>query len=276
MHKKELIANLKDFVAANPNYPNVMRWKGQRTFGAFLIYFLENLQIPHDEQYDFWDIEPYIPQLMVAAFEELRTGTDEETVRFRKAYEAETEHEVPNITDLGASDILNQASAIQTTLSFMLSEVTGKSWIEQEIDKYCNAQAHVLQQTFDKFLRLVYCKGLDEIIAKCDKSGMSGRFGKVELRTLIAGGRIMFTFAQRIDENKDSYYKKGDKLYCNEWTVSFVGDDSDPLCLGAGIQSVHCDFRKALDMIEEVINGWPQDPEEQKKLYKADTKIGFG
>lgn len=273
MHKKELIGNLRKFIETYNN-KGESRWKGQYAFTSFLIYYFENLSIPHDEKYDHWRIEPYLPELMVDAFEQLRTGKDKET--FRKLYVAETGHEVPNITDLGKSNILYQSSAVQTTLGFMLKEVTGSAEIEHQIDTYCKAQYYVLQQTFDKFLRLVYRRGLYELIDKCNKSGMSGMFGKTELRTFMTAGRILFTFARRIDKNKGSYYKKGDELYCNERSVSFVGEDGDPLCLSAGLQSVFADFRTSLDLIEDVIKRWPADINKQKKLYKADNKVTIG
>ncbi|MBI5153243.1 MAG: hypothetical protein HZA36_02180 [Parcubacteria group bacterium] len=97
---------------------------------------------------------------MVDAFEQLRTSTDEVIVPFRKAYEDEACQNVPNITDLGASNILEQSSAIQTTLGFLLREVTGQDLVATQIDTYCKAQMYVLQQTFDKFLRRVYRQGL--------------------------------------------------------------------------------------------------------------------
>lgn len=275
MHKKELISGLKRFVATHERTDQV-RWRGQRTFANFLVYYLENLNIPSDEKYDFWEIEPYLPKLMVDAFEQLRTRTDEKTIHFRQKYESEMGHEVPNILDLGASNILDQGSAVQTTLGFMLKEVTGQDWVGHQIDTYCNAQKYVLQQTFDKFLRLVYRLGLGEMVDKCDRSGMSGKFGETDLRTFTTAGRIMFTFARRIDKNKDSYFKKDGELYCNEWSVSFVGEDGDPLCLSAGIQSVDADFRTALDMIEDVIKYWPSTQKEQSKIYKADTKVSIG
>lgn len=271
MHKKELIAGLKRFITQHQGVS-----KGQRAFANFLVQYLENLKIPSDEKYDFWRIEPHLPGLMVDAFEQLRTGTDEQTVRFRQAYETETGHEVPNITDLGESNILEQGMAVQSTLGFMLKEVTGQDWVEHQIDTYCNAQKYVLQQTFGKFVRLVYRQGLGEMTEKCDKRGMSGKFDETEFRTFVTAGRIMFTFARRIDKSKNSYYKKDGELYCNEWSVSFVGDDSDPLCLSAGIQSVYGDFRTVLDMIEDVIKHWSQDSKEQKKLYGADVKVTMG
>lgn len=276
MHKRELIAKLISFAAAVPTRTSGPQWKGQVAFASFLVYYLKNLNIPSDEKYDFWSIEPYLPELMVDAFEQLRTSKDEQVAQFRKKYEEETGHEVPNITDLGASDILDQGSAVQTTLGFMLKDITGHDWVEHKIETYCNAQKYVLQQTFDKFLRLVYRRGLGEMIDKCTKKGMGGKFVGTELRTFVMAGRIMFTFAKRIDKSKESHYKDGDNVICNEHSVSFVGEDGDPLCLSAGIQSVYADFRTSLDMIEDVIKWWPQDAKEQKKMYKADAKVGMG
>lgn len=285
MHKKELIAALNGFVetydVAAANYGNPrygVRWKGQKAFAKFLIHYLENLQIPHDEKYDFWTIEHHLPELMVDAFERLRTDTDEVVTRFRKQYEAETEHEVPNILDLGASNILDQGSAVQTTLCFMLREITGEAWVEDKIDAYCNAQKYVLQQTFDKFLRLVYRRGMYEIADKGDERGMSGKFGNTELRTFICAGRIMFTFARR-KKGKTVFYGHDGKAFhtvpYHEDSVSFVGEDGDPLCLSAGIQSVHADFRNSLDMIEDVIKRWPETEKERKRLYRANKNVSI-
>ncbi|MFH0873540.1 MAG: hypothetical protein V1846_01720 [Candidatus Komeilibacteria bacterium] len=277
MHKKDLINALRQFlVRGGTDRGGGVSWKGQRAFANFLIFYLGKLDIPSDRKYDFWRIEPHLPELMVSAFEQLRMGTDSETARFRLEYEVEAGYDVPNITDLGASNLLDQVSAVQTTLGFMLREVTGLDWIEHKIDTYCNAQRYVLQQTFDKFLRLVYRQGLGEMIDKCTKRGMSGKFGETELRTFITAGRIMFTFARRIDSSQESYYEKDGRLYCNEWSVSFVGEDGDPLCLSAGIQSVYADFSTALGMIEDVIKHWPSDPPLQREQYQEDVKVSIG
>jgi hypothetical protein len=151
----------------------------------------------------------------------------------------------------------------------MLREITKKDWVEHDIDTYCNAQKYVLQQTFDKFLRLVYRRGLGEMADKCDKRGMSGKFAETELRTFIIAGRIMFTFARRQNS------KPAQTSPYEEDSVSFVGEDGDLLCLGTGLQSVATDFRTALDMIEDVIKHWPPNTKEQKKIYKANDNISI-
>lgn len=269
MHKQELIDRLKRYTTKNT------QWRGQKSFAEFLIHYLSKLEIPVDEQYSFWDIDYYLPKIMVSAFEELRTGTDEQTVKFRELHETACGHPVPNITDIGSSNLLDQAFSVQVLLDFLLQEVTEQKWIGNNVERYCNAQTYVLKQTFDKFTRLVYRRDMYNLINACKLQGMSGKFGNVELRTHVSAGRIMFTFAKRIDPSKKSHYKWGKTLLCNEWSVTFIGEDNDPLLLGAGIQSIDCDFRTSLDLIEEVIKNWPEDPKAQKKVFRANKKIAM-
>ena len=155
MHKKDLIEKLRNYVAKFGNNGNVT-WKGQKAFAIYLIEYLEALVIPSDEKYDFWRIEPYLPQVLTDAFEHLRTETDAVAIKHRALYEQDAERPVPNILDLGVSDGLDRAGTVQTTLQFLMKDVIGEPWIEAEINAYCNAQSHVLQHTFDKFVRDVY------------------------------------------------------------------------------------------------------------------------
>ncbi len=210
----------------------------------------------------------------ILAIEELDLCIDLTTVQFRRRYEEETGHPVPNVTDLGASNILEQGAAVQTTLGFMLREVTGRTSVERDIDAYCNAQKYVLQQMFDKFLRLVYRRGLYEITNKSEKRGMIGVFGGTELCTCIMAGRIMFTFARRNDNNKRYMIKRGNELILND-SVSFIGEDGDPLCLSAGLQSVHADLSTALGLIEDVIRCWPQEAAAQRRVFCGSTNVSM-
>jgi len=272
MHKKELISRLQGFIAT---LEQQQCSRGQWPFANFLIYYLGKLNIPNDEKYDFWHIDHYLPEIMVDAFEQLRTSTDAEIIKYRKEYEMDAQHEVPNIIDIGASDLIIRSLTIQSTLGYLLKDVMKDDQIYHRIETYCNAQVHVVQQTFDKFTRLVYRRGLGEIINKCSKKGMSGKFGETQLRTMVMCGRIMFTFAKLIDKSKESYYKEGEQLFCNEWNITFVGEEEDPLLLSAGIQSVCGDFRTCLDLIDEVIKNWPTDETEQKNCYKQDPDVNI-
>lgn len=278
MHKKDLIERLRKYVASFGNTGNVT-WKGQKAFALYLIDYLEALVIPSDEKYDFWHIEPYLPQILTDAFEHLRTGTDELATKYRAMYEKDAERPVPNILDLGVSNVLDRASTVQTTLQFMMKDVIGEEWVEHDIDSYCNAQSHVLQHTFDKFVRNVYRNGMYEAIDKCKERGMTGKFGRTELRTYVMAGRIMFTFARK-RKGKTVYYGSDNKpfhtLPYREDSVSFVAEDGDPLALSAGIQSVEANFKTSLAMIEDVVRHWPSDKKAQESTYKASESVSIG
>jgi len=235
MHKNELISKLK---VHHANFD--FRWKGQRTFTAFLAHYLENLSIPEDDEYDFWRIEPFLHDICVDAFEELRTGTCDKTLEFRKMYEKETEHSVPNVLDIGESNMFQRQSAVQTTIGFLLADVLeDDKYISNQVESYCNAQGIVLQQTFDKFLRQVYRQGMFDMITAVDQRGMSGEFGPTTLRTYTMCGRIMFTFANKEED------------------VTFIAEEGDPNCYNSGLQSLNADFLGALNLIQDVINHWP-------------------
>ena len=254
MKRADFIKGLRKYLIVGD-----IRWKGQRSFAEFLIEYLMRLDLSYHEQYDFWHIDPYIPQIMLDAFEELRTGTDDWVVGHRKHYEKDAGHPVPNITDIGASNMFHQCSAIQTTLGFMLKEVMEDNYVELRVDAYCNAQDHVIQQYFDKFLREVYCKGLREIIEKSKVRGMEGRFGKTELRAFPLAGRLMFTFAR----------KKGK----GEIRASFIMEDGDPQGYSGGLNSYNTNFIQCLDLISDVIRYWPATSKEQRTVFKSNPKV---
>lgn len=277
MHKKDLINRLEGVIGA---YEAEKRrgMSGKLVLAQFFLYYFTKLVIPHDEKYDFWDIRPYLSKLFVDAFEELRTGSDIEIVSFRGKYEKEIGGEIPNILDAGdGNDLLKQISSVMNISSVVKDIFKGDSFSLQ-IEAYCRAQFTVIEQTFDNFLRRVFRNGMHSIIKVCLKSGMSGKFGKTELRTFTSAGRIMFTFARR-KRGKTFIYGPDNKvievLPYQEQSISFVAEDGDPLCLGAGIQSVFCDFFTALNMINDVIKNWPADSETQWASYKADKDVSM-
>ncbi len=251
MKKEELIAELSNFLKGE------IKSRGQKSFGEFFIEYLKRLDTAYYDDH-YGDIVPYLPELIVDAFEQLRVKTDDSTTRFREAYENETGWSVPNITDLGESDSMDQSSAVETASS-LFEKITNSDWLKDKIDAYCNAQKHVLQQTFDKFLRRVYRNGLFEIISQCQKRGMSGEFGYTVLRTHVSAARIMFTFARK--------QEKG------EVSVSFLAAENDNLALGAGIQSICADFYTALDMINDVVNLWPDTEKKRNDIYQENEKV---
>ncbi len=256
MKRQELVNALRNHAALG----NITT-KGEGTLALFFAAWLEKLRISHDENY--WSIDHYLPELVVAAVEYLRMGKGDLARRYRRQWEAEVGEKMPNITDLGESHILRQNQLIMN-IGHLLGKMTGNEWVESQINNYCNAQEHVLQQTFDKFLRKVYWRGLYKVVDDCNKKGMKGKFGGTELRTYVMAGRIMFTFARK---NPKSMWEGG------EDNVSFVGEDGDPLALGAGAQSVYADLPTALSMIEEVIAHWPDNRAEQKRIFRGNQRV---
>lgn len=274
MKKPELITALREFSRSTKH-----RWKGQIVLALFLADWLERLKIDHDQKYDLWQIEPHIPQLVVDAMEDLRIGTEDYVVRHREEYEKDTGEKVPNLTEVGESDIVRQDLTIQI-IGFMLGEIVKEGPnIEQELKAYANAQRHVLQLTFDEFLRLVFRRGLYALINKTAERGMSGMFGDTYLRIGVIAGRTMFTFARRFPGQtvyNDEHGKELWRVPYREISVSFVAEDNDPTALSAGIRSVHATFAEAMTMMKDVIKGWPTEPEKQAEAIKPNKNVGLG
>ena len=232
--------------------------KGEETFALFFANWLQNLDIPSDEKYDFYDLTPYLPQLALDAFEAMRTGTGHDAVFLRKRYEKERQERMVNLLELGeeGGSGVDQVLGVQM-LQYVLRAIVRGDHLEAKMDSYCNAQRHALHLQFDKFLRLVYQRGLFTIIAATSSSGMEGKFGATSLRTWVCAGRTMFTFA-RPKKRRD------------EVSVSFVAGDDDCLALEAGIQSVNASLSTGLSMIDDVIRYWPKSEKDQKAVFKAE------
>lgn len=256
MRKDEFIKKLRRWLTDGD-----CGWKGQRPFVEYLVEYLTRLDLSHYERYEFQQLNHHIPQIMLDAFEMLRTETEDWVVLHRKSYENETGHPVPNITDIGASNSCDQSSAVQVTLGFMLKDALSDNFIEQQVAAYCNAQSQVIQQYFDRFLREVYRKGLFEIIEISTVKGMCGKFGNTELRSFSMAGRLMFTFAR----------KEGDE----ETYASFIVEDGDPTGYSGGQGSRSTNFIQTLELLTDVTLNWPNSPDEQRKLYKDNKKVNL-
>lgn len=228
--------------------------KGQTIFAAFFASWLNTLNIPADEEFDFYQLDPYLPQLAGDAWEAMRTGNDKFTTKVRKQYEEEVEHGMSNLFELGGN-IVDQVLSTKM-VGYILSAVIEDEWIQTEVDSYFGAQRRAVEGAFDKFLRDVYRKGLFEIIDQSRSTGMTGQYGSTKLRTWTSAGRIMFTFARP-------------KKQGIEVSVSFLAQDRDALALEAGLQSVEANLSTAMAMIADVIARWPKDAEQQKLVHKA-------
>lgn len=250
MKKAELANAIRNHIALGH-----VRSKTGLAFLPFFAEYLDSMDIPADKKYDFWQIDEYLPGIIVAAFETLRMSTDQYVVAYK---EITLSHEVPNLLDVGIGYGLDQVVAISSIAS-EIAEITDRPHLRDKIEGYCMAQRTVLQQTFDKFSRRVYQKGLYTLVDKHGGQGMGGKFGRTELRSNAMAGRILFTFARP--------YGKG------EIDVTFIGEEGDPLLLSAGNQSCHATLRQSLDMMDEVIEKWPLDKKLQQKAFRLNKHI---
>ncbi len=252
MKKAELIEKIENALATRE-----FRTKGDEPFLQFFLEYLRRLKINHDEKYDFYNVSPYLPQITGDAFDVLKNSDEEWVAVFRESYEMETERPVPSLLAVGESDTVDRVLRTQA-IGFLLKDIVG-NYMEASCDAYLNAQGHVLQQFFDKFAREVYRCGLYEIIQQERGRGMSGVFGKTELRTFVMAGRLMFTFARKIEGG--------------ELTVSFLAEDDDPDIYSAGLQSVCAPLIDCLNMIEDVVRHWPKDEAERRDVFLGNSKV---
>ena len=120
MEKLELITALRKYVADGK--ANTI---SQKIFALFFADWLQELRVPHDEKYYQWSyIDRRLPELAVAASENLRTGTDDTACFYRSRWESEVHEKVPNITDLGESSMTIQGLR-SLDLEDLLSKVKG-------------------------------------------------------------------------------------------------------------------------------------------------------
>lgn len=257
MHKAELIGKLQAFVCANQPQPQKGTWQGQVAYATYLIHYLQKLNIPSDEKYSFYEIEPYLPKILVDAFEELRTAEDHQTHAFRVLYKKELGVDPVNIHDVGTDHINEQSHVIQTTFSFLMDSLIPKKNLINSIQNYCYAQRTVIQQYFDKFIREVYRKGLSEIVSKKHSKTHSVVLGKTKLRlyySLNGGTWLTFTNNGELTDY-----------------VSFVGRDTeDPEGLNIGIESITTDLITALQILQEATENWPKNQQDQVKIVTVE------
>ncbi|HLM83628.1 MAG TPA: hypothetical protein VK254_00230 [Candidatus Bathyarchaeia archaeon] len=252
MKKPELIARLRQRLLTGGKN------KSEDPFVKFFIDYLTLLVITHDEKYDHWHIDHYLPQIVADAYELLRTSEEEWVVMYRLNYEKLTEHEVPNLLEIGATDGIYRA-IVAETLGWLFKEVVGHDHMKDVFDEYLNAQSNALMGTFDKFLRQVFRRGLYDLIEGKDARGMSGKFSETDLRTYVIAGRLAFTFAKKQGED--------------EISVTFVAEDSDPNAYSAGIQSVYATLPECMVMIEDVIRLWPSDKVVQAQVFGDNAAV---
>jgi hypothetical protein len=106
----------------------------------------------------------------------------------------------------------------------------------------------------------VWRSGMFDRVDECRVHGMRADFtdegGDFSLLAFDIAGRVMFTFT---DGKTD---------------LTYVADASDRTGDRTGFQSFNGDIFRARQMVEVVINNWPETAESQRELFKANAAVG--
>lgn len=163
----------------------------------------------------------------------------------------------PSLTDVTKS-LVQQRTDFIRKLGLLLENITGWPRCREELESYCLAQDRVIEQYFDKFLEEVYCHGLAEL-ANINKNNMlEGGFGATMLLIRPAKDSRTIIFWRK------PYYYRGEASIV-------VFSRGKQICQPARfvLKEVIADsFYKAIEMIEEVINRWPVNLEDQKVSFE--------
>lgn len=218
------------------------------SLATYLADYFEKLDIPADEKYDFWNIDPYLAKLLLEPIEAY--------------YAIHGGESMPSITMLGPVNAIRQTQA-QLEVRYLLEEVTGSAEFAASCMTLFTAEQSLMKQEFQRFVNQVHRKGLFDVISACKNPGMSGEFGKTTLRSYVLAGRLMYTFVR---SSGDDY----------EESITFVCSDDDPNAMDAGLQTCYASLDGALAMFRNVITHWPATVEEQTKVYLSDPSIRLG
>lgn len=254
MKKHGFISSLDSLIASGQ-----LTMRGQQPLAAHYINYFRKTDIAADRKYDFWDMEAYLPQLMLDGFMDLLNSEDRVTAHIREQLEEQTSLVLGDPSRIGAIPATDQVLWVQSIDGILrgagVHEVTCS-----KVEMLFMAEVRMVELAFRRFVQDVFSSGLFELINGGITSGMSGTFQDqgdtpTTLRTFMTAGRIMFTFACGVGSHEES--------------ITFVGTEDDPLLLGAGLQSVQTDLVTALKMFDTVSTCWPADSEAQAGCFTA-------
>ncbi len=254
MKKHAFIRSLDSFIASGQ-----LTMNGQQALAAHYINYFRKTDIAADRKYDFWDMEAYLPQLMLDGFMDLLNSEDRTTAHIRGLLEEQTGLVLGDPSRIGAIPAMDQVLWIQAVDGILrgagVHEVTCS-----KVEMLFMAEVRMVELAFRRFVQDVFTLGLFELINEGTTAGMSGTFGAdldtpTTLRTFMTAGRLMFTFACDVGGHEES--------------ITFVGTEDDPLLLGVGLQSVQTDLATALKMFDTVRTCWPANSEAQAACFTA-------
>ncbi|KKS37451.1 MAG: hypothetical protein UV01_C0010G0027 [Parcubacteria group bacterium GW2011_GWA2_42_14] len=245
MNKDDLLKRLKEFAKNNEKKPHLFYASFQAQVLADFLASSDLPTRPHDNALDY--LAPVIAK---------RIEDDARLPQHEQQLGPFTDYRLSSITALlssGAEEITRH----KTILSFtkLLVQATGFSNLEEHLKSYWDAQYNVLWQLADRFNSAVWQKGLYNLINK--HSLRVGRFRKTNLKTSNFCGRISVIFER-------GRGKKSQAIW-------FSGEEGNPRKFGLG-PGPEVPLNRAIEMVGEVISGWPESPEKQTKIMKPAIK----
>jgi hypothetical protein len=256
-------------------------FRGDVALAAFLAWYF---RVEVRERYEYGGFRWALPGLLHDAVEMLqaRYGYCREVIRGLISLEHLEELPRPgDLTDPAAGSdrhhviwLLARAASRAVALMddpglFMECRLEQDVWTAEHVSGYFHARDRAMGQAFQSFTQRVLRRGLRGMMDACESRGMSGTFGRTDLRSYYLAGRVGLTFARKLQSG-------------SERTASFVGEDRPGLDLlgrphenQMGLMSLEADWREAIDMIEEVTRLWPADEEEQRRCFRPDGAVGL-
>jgi hypothetical protein len=221
----------------------------------FLLWYFSRGEI-EDSRYSAFLKD--VPHHLIRAFEMFSTSTEPDVVCWRQEYlQTLGEEEIPNLLDIEFGGI-RRALLIQS-LCYDLAELVDAPWFQVRLESTLKAQDNVLAQRAFIFAEKVYRNGLFQRYEESKWRGMSGMFGRTQLRAYTMAGRISLGFARP--------RRRG-------WTEHYVGlVGGDELDTEFGVGGVTTDVITALQMMEDVIRRWPTKVSEQRKVFRPNRKV---
>lgn len=192
-----------------------------------------------------------IPRLVVEAIEDLASGETPEVSEYRQKYLiARQSSRIPAITDISKTGG-NRMLLVEQVKEIFL-KATSMPGLVAEIVGYMMAQDAVLLLHVQKFAKSVWRNGLHSILSRYTNLTTEITAYGVLLKLRCTKGLIFLEM--RSESMRD------------EEAVTFVAQNKDTLGIGLAIQYCTMPLFAAIQLLQVLIDAWPDDEAEQLEL----------
>lgn len=238
MNKQEFVHKLREVAAAE------RRWNSQNAeFADYLVGYIERLDFSYWEKYGRREFEDNLQQIVIGAITEIR--------RFRAMRPAEDSYS--EVTGYDKIDVFDDDRKIHgidvygsSTATHVIREATKSKEVTEHLDKVLRPDWHAIHAAFFRFLDTAYSRGFYQQVRENYPYTTSLQFGKTTLQGWEFAGRIGVKFV------------RGDSEDYPDHVIAFTCDTGDVHGYGGGLSVNYADLSMALAMIDDVVNGWPE------------------